>query len=182
MLAISMIAYMAAFFMLILLAWMVRDFFLPKKQEFYESEMPCIDMLRRELSCMENVIKKHHELVLKAQEGFEDDIIEELRLVYAEAAGELSQINYDHNVFVDKGITWPGQRCYDIYKRLTACEVPLGFRVSNLADKAAVQPQNATAAICIDCVDDVKCKELECLATKFCKNKLKVLKRLEIYK
>lgn len=179
---ITAIAYLAAFFMLIMLFWMVKDYFMAKKQEFYQSEMPCLDMLRQELDCMENVIMRHTELARQAQKSFDGAIAEELRDIYAQTANALAAINYDRNVFVDKGITWPGQRCYDIYRRLAACDPPLGFCAAALPQETAAQTGDVAALACITGTDDTQCAELESLATKFSKNKLKVFKRLEIYK
>lgn len=171
---ITGIAYLAAVVMAFLLLWMLRDFLLAKKQEFYASEMPCLDLLRREISCMETTINKHAELLGQARGGQPAVECLAVRAVYTQAAEELGEISYDRNVFVDKGITRPGQVCYDIFVALRDQEVPFGFCL--LPEKAG---ENDSLPVALN---EKQYAELCALQKKFGRARHKLFKRLEIYK
>lgn len=170
---IMAIAYLAAVFMFILLLWMIRDLFLPKKQEFYEAEKECLALLKHELEYMENAIRQHVELAEKANGNADGTELEKVREIYSDLKAALVEIKYDKNVFIDKGITWPGQRCYDVYLYLSQNHA-LGFD-AGLVMQSQDQDNVKSAGV-------ATYEKLTIMAQKFYNNKAKVLKRLQIYK
>lgn len=178
-------AYLAAFVLLFLLLWMARDVLLPKKQEFEQNEWASLDLLRQELNGMEAAINRHLELVEGARQNFTNTECEMAREIYIKTTAELKQLNYDRNIFVDKGITRPGQCCYDIYLKLSRADVPLGFSGMPLSDefqkKMGLVIATDAKGIAMMPVDE-QSVELRVLANKFAKAKARLLKRLDIYK
>lgn len=172
---ISGIAYIAAALLAILLLWMLLDFFGAKKQEFYASEKHMLDLLRREIRCMEEAIGRHAELLAQARTG--NPMVECLavKAVYTQAAQDLAQISYDRGVFTDKGLIRPGQACFDIYLAVSRQETPLGF--CPVDDNALCDQSLPLLA-----VDNKEYEKLCAMRDKFGRSRQKLFKRLEIYK
>lgn len=181
---ITGMAFLAALLMIVLLIWMLKDLVGAKEQIFKQDEWGSLDLLRREIYFMESAIAEHLEIVEKARQGFTNTECEAVRKVYVQVAADLAQITYDRSVFVDKGITRPGQCCYNIYKRLSADEVPLGFAETSIApqiwEKIGTPEQNALEGPLMMPVDE-KVLELRGLKDKFCNARKRLFKRLEIY-
>lgn len=184
--SITALAYLAAVMVLILFVWMLRDVFGAKEQVFKKDERDSLDLLRREISHMEYAVTQHLALLEKARQSFSNTEYAAVCAVYAQVAADLKQIAYDRSVFVDKGITRPGQCCYNIYKRLSQAEVPLGFVKAppspELQAKLTTDDMTDVAGMLVMMPSDEQNAELRVLVNKFVTAKARLFKRLEIYK
>lgn len=185
MVAVAGIAYLAAFIFLLLLLWILRDMLLPKIQEFEKNEWDSLNLLRHEIEHMEAAIKRHLELADSARQNFTNTEGKMVREVYAQTTMRLQQLGYDRNIFVDKAITRPGQRCYDIYLRLSRADIPLGFLEAPLPLEFK-EAEGRDIAVDTDEIAVVpsaeQCAELHLLTTKFAMAKNRLFNRLDVYK